>query len=63
MKKTLLCIFTMLLGVVCYAQEQGDIPELPNLIPPSPTAYELGKYGEVQVGHFTGTIQPTALST
>jgi len=53
----------MLLGVVCYAQEQGDIPELPNLIPPSPTAYELGKYGEVQVGHFTGTIQPTALST
>ncbi|CAL2080886.1 hypothetical protein [Tenacibaculum sp. 190524A02b] len=59
MKKTLLCIYAMLLGVVGYAQKQGDIPQLPNLIPPSPTAYELGKYGEVQVGHFTGTVQPS----
>jgi hypothetical protein len=28
---------------------------LPEIIPPSPTAYELGKYGQVPVGLFTGT--------
>lgn len=32
-----------------------DIPGLPNIIPPSPTAYELGKYGQIPVGLFTGT--------
>jgi len=30
-------------------------PELPKIIPPSPTAYELGKYGQIPVGLFTGT--------
>ncbi|SHJ50379.1 RHS repeat protein [Aquimarina spongiae] len=29
--------------------------ELPSVTPPSPTAFELGKYGEVPVGMFTGT--------
>ncbi|TRX34057.1 RHS repeat protein [Flavobacterium sp. ZT3R18] len=28
---------------------------LPNIIPPSPTAYHLGKYGNVPVGMFTGS--------
>ncbi|GIQ61316.1 hypothetical protein Flavo103_44510 [Flavobacterium collinsii] len=27
----------------------------PNIIPPSPTAYELGRYGQTDVGTFTGT--------
>ncbi|MBQ4819030.1 hypothetical protein [Aquimarina sp. MMG016] len=29
--------------------------DLPTIVPPSPTAFELGKYGEVPVGMFTGT--------
>ncbi len=29
--------------------------DLPSITPPSPTAFELGKYGEVPVGMFTGT--------
>lgn len=28
---------------------------LPEVTPPSPTAYELGKYGQIPVGEFTGT--------
>ena len=28
---------------------------LPNIIPPSPTAYALGNYGNIQVGLFTGS--------
>lgn len=29
--------------------------ELPKFTPPSPTAYELGKYGEIPIGLFTGS--------
>ena len=42
----------MLLCVLGYAQE------LPTITPPSPSAYELGKYGAVSVGMYTGTVQP-----
>lgn len=39
-----------------YVQGQtSDVSELPNFTPPSPTAYELGKYGQIPVGMFTGT--------
>lgn len=34
------------------AQEKDFVP---NFIPPSPTAYELGKYGQIPIGMFTGT--------
>ena len=53
MKKTMLSIVMMLFCVWGYAQE------LPEIIPPSPTSYELGKYGDVNVGYFNGTIQPS----
>lgn len=42
-----------------YAQQQasdGNI-NIPNIIPPSPTAYALGNYGNVPVGLFTGTAE------
>jgi YD repeat-containing protein len=32
-----------------------DEDEYTNVIPPSPTAYELGKYGQIPIGYFTGT--------
>ncbi len=43
-----------------YSQDNGKNPigdddEYTKLIPPSPTAYELGKYGQIPVGYFTGT--------
>ncbi|RMZ59629.1 hypothetical protein D1632_08340 [Chryseobacterium nematophagum] len=33
----------------------GTIFSLPNIIPPSPTAYALGNYGNIPVGAFTGS--------
>ncbi|TDQ28356.1 YD repeat-containing protein [Tenacibaculum caenipelagi] len=45
----MLSILAMLFCVGGYAQE------LPDIIPPSPIAYELGKYGANSVGMFTGT--------
>lgn len=49
----MLSIVMMLFCVWGYAQE------LPEIIPPSPTSYELGKYGNINVGYFNGTIQPS----
>lgn len=48
MKKLLLSIFAMLLCVTMYAQE------LPQLTPPSPTAYQLTKYGDITVNESSG---------
>ena len=36
-------------------EDQQTKAELPDIPPPSPTAYELGKYGQIPVGLFTGT--------
>jgi len=44
----------MLVFRTCYGQE-FELQE-PNIVLPSPTAYELGKYGQIPVGLFTGTI-------
>ena len=45
----------LILGMISIAYSQQ--PELPNLTLPSPTAYELGKVGQIPVGMFTGTPQ------
>ncbi|WP_165768923.1 DUF5977 domain-containing protein [Flavobacterium tructae] len=34
---------------------QNNAQSAPQIIPPSPTAYELGRYGQADVGTFTGT--------
>lgn len=34
---------------------EEDNEEYARIVPPSPTAYELGKYGQIPVGYFTGT--------
>lgn len=44
-------ILLLLIGVCSFAQE------LPKILPPSPNAAALGKYGQVPVGLFTGTPQ------
>ncbi|MGV8946817.1 MAG: SpvB/TcaC N-terminal domain-containing protein [Lutibacter sp.] len=49
MKRLFLIVFTIFICNNFYSQE------LPEIIPPSPTAYELGKYGQIPVGMFTGT--------
>ncbi|QQQ26545.1 hypothetical protein [Chryseobacterium indoltheticum] len=36
-------------------QQIGNSSTLPNIIPPSPTAYALGNYGNVPIGLFTGS--------
>lgn len=45
-------LFLIFVSTSLSAQVSNDYP---NIIPPSPTAYELGKYGQVPVGLFTGT--------
>ena len=58
MKKIILFITFVLINIYFFGQDNigdEDNPGLPNIIPPSPTAYELGKYGQIPVGLFTGT--------
>lgn len=47
-------IFFLLFSLTIQAQEQNT-SVVPTILPPSPTAYELGKYGQINVGTFTGT--------
>lgn len=49
MKKVFITALLMFYQLSVFSQE------LPEIIPPSPTAYELGKYGQVPIGFFTGT--------
>lgn len=48
----LMCILLQTFCTITFAQERDFIP---NFIQPSPNAYELGKYGQIPVGMFTGT--------
>jgi len=43
----------LLFSFEIYAQSENSFN--PKIIPPSPTAYELGRYGQTDVGTFTGT--------
>jgi hypothetical protein len=53
MKKIpILSLLLILAPILNFAQEQDY---LPFYTPPSPSAYELGKYGQIPVGIFTGT--------
>ncbi len=45
--------FFVVLLMVSYTALRSQ--ELPTIIPPSPTSFELGKYGEIPIGMFTGT--------
>ena len=57
MKKQLLLSLGILFSVISVFGQSGESNplDLPNIVPPSPTAYELGKYGQIPVGMFTGT--------
>ena len=46
------CFFLFAFASFC---SYGQDIALPEIVPPSPTAYELGKYGQIPVGMFTGT--------
>ncbi|UGU18148.1 hypothetical protein LS482_09735 [Sinomicrobium kalidii] len=48
MKKTVLSIVIMLFCVLGYTQD------LPKIVPLSPNAAEIAKYGEIPISHFTG---------
>ncbi len=53
MNKLLITLVVLVTGFTCLAQE------IPKILPPSPNAASLGKYGQVPVGLFTGTPQIT----
>src|SRR5690554_1065147 len=50
MKKCLV-LFLLFMSICGFSQQIA----FPKIVPPSPTAYEFGKYGQVPVGMFTGT--------
>lgn len=54
-KKTLLSSFCLFFALSLYAQTQKE--KVQNIIPTSPTAASLGKYGEIPVGNYTGIPQ------
>lgn len=53
MKKNVLFLFLLSLSINMAGQGGG--PDLKNVVPPSPTAASLGKYGEIPVSLYTGT--------
>ncbi len=55
MNQKIFLLAILFLQCIFVIGQTSDVSELPNFIPPSPTAYELGKYGQVPVGMFTGT--------
>jgi len=43
--------------IICFCQNGLNIEGfVPNLIPPSPNAYALGKYGQIPIGLYTGLV-------
>ncbi|CEJ70343.1 hypothetical protein BN1195_02649 [Chryseobacterium oranimense G311] len=54
MRKILIPAALLLISFM-QAQQSTTNATLPNIIPPSPTAYALGNYGNVPVGLFTGS--------
>lgn len=59
MRNNLLILLTLCFFCSYKAQvppsRTGESSTLPNIVPPSPTAYALGNYGNVPVGLFTGS--------
>ncbi len=55
-RNLLLMLFLSLFSLCTFGtEEDGDPIFTPSILPPSPTAAELGKYGQIPVGLFTGT--------
>lgn len=54
MKKIFLTLCCYAITFFAFAQSQNQAPALMNVIPPSPTAAALGKYGEIPVSLYTG---------
>ena len=54
MKKILIPAALLCIGFM-HSQQPSTKASLPNIIPPSPTAYALGNYGNVPIGLFTGS--------
>ena len=51
-----LLLFVLFIFVLPVSGQEENV-DIPNLTPPSPTAYQLGEYGMEKVGLFTGTAQ------
>jgi YD repeat-containing protein len=54
MKKIFMLVTIVMCGYRIVAQEDPN-KYLPNIVPPSPTAYNLGNYGNQPIGLFTGS--------
>jgi len=50
-----LIVALLFLNIFQIFAQTGETENLPQITPPSPTAYELGKFGQIPVGLFTGT--------
>lgn len=55
-KGLILILFVIVLKFCVYSNiEEGEPFYTPSILPPSPTASELGRYGQIPVGLYTGT--------
>lgn len=54
MKKYIFISLIIIQGILGFGQTVDPDKYLPNITPPSPVAYELGKYGNIPVGLVTG---------
>jgi hypothetical protein len=54
--KTMFLLFLLFISTIAVGQTENDPSKyVPNIIPPSPTAYALGTYGNTPIGLFTGS--------
>lgn len=54
MKGTCLLLFLIFFRIGLYAQSGAGMIDIPQVVPPSPNAASLGKYGDIPVGLYTG---------
>lgn len=55
-KRRFLFTLSLIIGITKFALSQGPIYLAPNILPPGPTAAELGKYGRVPINLSTGAV-------
>ncbi len=57
MKQFIIVVIVFFYGPFIYAQAPSISPSLPNILPPSPDAYNFAKYGNLPIGISSGTAQ------
>jgi len=57
MKKTYFLLFLLFCSKIGFGQVNEGNYNIPNIFPSSPDTYQLGSYGNINIGEYTGTMQ------